>query len=124
MSFSHQSGPNGESDTTALLAFLHESGEVIKLSADEILFREGTPCSGAYFVEEGAVELTINSGERRMHVGSARPGQLVGITSVLANTLSQSTATAMLNSRVVFVKADVMRDYLKTHPEICLHAVQ
>jgi CRP-like cAMP-binding protein len=124
MPFSHQSGANGESDTTALLTFLHQSGEVIKLSSDEILFHEGAPCSGAYFVEEGAVELTINSGERRMHVGSAHPGQLVGITSVLTNTSSQSTATAMLNTKVVFVKADVMREYLKGHPEICLHTVQ
>lgn len=127
MPFSNQSGSagsNSESNTAALLSFLHKSGQVITLSADEVLFREGAPCSGAYFVEEGAVELTVNSGDRRMHVGSAHPGQLVGITSVLADTPSQSTATAMLNTKVVFVKADVMREYLKTHPEICLHTVQ
>jgi CRP-like cAMP-binding protein len=124
MPFSHQSGANGEGETAALLTFLHQSGQVIKLSADEILFCEGDSGSGAYFVEEGAVELTVSSGDRQMHVGSAHPGQLVGITSVLTNTPTQSTATAMLNTKVVFVKADVMREYLKTHPEICLHAVQ
>ena len=59
-----------------------------------------------------------------MHLGSARPGQLVGITSVFANASSQSTATAILKTKVVFVKAEVMRDYLKAHPDICLHAVQ
>jgi CRP-like cAMP-binding protein len=64
------------------------------------------------------------SGDRQMHVGSAHPGQLVGITSVLTGTPSQSTATAMLKTKVVFVKAEVMRDYLKTHAEICLHTVQ
>ncbi len=115
---------NGGSDTAALLGFLHEHGQPRQLSADEVLFREGTPCDGAYFVEEGALELTITSGERQMHVGSAHPGQLVGVTSVLTATPSQNTATAMLKTKVVFVKADLMRDYLKTHADICLHTVQ
>ena len=117
-------GSNGQTDTAALLAFLHQSGQVVKLASDEILFREGDPCNGAYFVEEGAVELTVTSGDRKMHVGSAHPGQLVGISSVLANTPNQSTATAMLKTKAVFVKADLMREYLKSHPQICLHTVQ
>jgi CRP-like cAMP-binding protein len=125
MPFSHQpGGTNGASDTASLLNFLHQSGEVKSFSADEVLFREGSPCNGAYFVEEGAIELTIASGDRRMHLGSAHPGQLVGITSVLTGTPSQSTATAMLKTKVVFVKADIMREYLKKHSEICLHTVQ
>ena len=123
MPFSHQSG-NGASDTVALLTFLHHSGQVKTLGADEVLFREGEPCDGAYFVEEGAIELTIATGDRRMHLGSAHAGQLVGVTSVLTNTPSQSTATAMLNTKVVFVKDDIMREYLKTHADICLHTVQ
>ncbi len=126
MAFSHHSEPgsNGTSDAKALLHFLHQSGHVKTLTPDEVLFREGEPCEGAYFVEEGAIELTISSGERRMHLGSAHPGQLIGITSVLTSTHSQSTATAMLKTKVVFVKADVMREYLRTHAEICLHTVQ
>ena len=123
---SHQSGSgsNGTSETTALLHFLHHTGQVKTLMADEVLFREDEPCAGAYFVEEGAIELTIATGDRRMHLGSAHPGQLVGVTSVLTGTPNQSTATAMLKTKVVFVKADVMREYLKTHAEICLHTVQ
>jgi len=125
MPFSHQSGSgNGASDATALLHFLHQSGQSKTLAADEVLFYEGEPCAGAYFVEEGAIELTIATGDRRMHLGSAHAGQLVGVTSVLTNTPSQSTATAMLKTKVVFVKADIMREYLKTHADICLHTVQ
>jgi len=127
MPYAHQpgaSGSNGESETAALLAFLHQSGESLTFAPDEILFREGSPCNGAYFVEEGAIELTITSGDRRMHLGSAHPGQLVGITSVLTGSVTQSTATAMLKTKVVFVKADIMHAYLKTHAEMCLHTVQ
>src|SRR4051812_40777857 len=103
MSFSHQSGSNGTSDTAALLHFLHQSGEVMEFSTDEVLFSEGSPCTGVYFVEEGAVELTIVSGDRRMYLGSAHPGQLVGVTSLLTGSPSQSTATAMLKTKLVFV---------------------
>ena len=124
MPLSHQPGSNGTSDTAALLNFLHQSGQVKTLAADEVLFREGEPCDGAYFVEEGAIELTIATGDRRMHLGSAHAGQLIGVTSVLTKTSSQSTATAMLKTKVVFVKADIMREYLKTHADICLHTVQ
>src|SRR4051812_33501278 len=101
-------GSNGKSETAELLTFLHQSGEAINLAPDEVLYREGSPCPGAYFVEEGAIELTINSGDRRMHLGSAHPGQLVGITSVLTGTPNQSTATAMLKTKLVFVKTEVM----------------
>jgi len=117
-------GSTGDTDTAALLAFLHHNGQAQTLAPDEVLFREGTPCSGAYFVEEGSLELTITSGDRRMYIGCAHPGQLIGITSVLTGSPCQSSATAMLKTKVVFVKADLMRDYLKTHPDICLHAVQ
>lgn len=127
MPSSHQSGTagsNGESDTTALLNFLHQHGEAQTLAADEVLYQEGSPCTGAYFVEEGALELTVASGDRRMHVGSAHAGQLVGVTSVLTGSPNQNTATAMLRTKVVFVTADLIRDYLKTHSDICLLAVQ
>jgi CRP-like cAMP-binding protein len=106
------------------MSFLHQSGKVLMLGANEVLFREGTPLNGAYFVEEGALELTIASADRRMHAGSAHPGQLVGITSVLTGAASQSTATAMLKTTVVFVETGPLREYLKGHPDICLHAVQ
>ncbi len=116
--------PNGESETSVLMAFLHQHGKVVKLAPDEVLFREQLPCTGTFFVEEGAVELTITSGGRKLHVGSAHPGQLLGIASVLAKSENQSTATAMLPSKVIFVEASDIRDYLKQHPEICLHTVQ
>jgi CRP-like cAMP-binding protein len=75
-------------------------------------------------LEQGSIELTIESGGHRVHVGSAHPGQLLGLTSVLTGSPSQNTATAMLPTKLVFVKAQLILEYLKTHPEICLNAVQ
>ena len=117
-------GSNGQTDASALLNFLHNSGKAISLKANQVLFRENEPCEGAYFVEEGSIELTINSGGRRMHLGSAHPGHLLGISAVLGNSNTQCTATAILSSKVIFVSAETIREYLKSHAEMCLLTVQ
>jgi hypothetical protein len=128
MPFSHQpgsAGSNSENDTAALLTFLHQSGQVITLSADEILFREGAPCTGAYFVEERRPRvdryLRRPSYARRQCPPGPTDRHYLHIDR---HPQSQSTATAMLKTKVVFVKAEVMRQYLKTHAEICLRTVQ
>jgi CRP-like cAMP-binding protein len=94
------------------------------LPKGQILFQEGEPCHGAYYVEEGELELTITSGEKRLKLGSAQAGHLLGVSSVVSNSDHQCSAHAVRDSKVAFVGAEQMRILLQQNAEICLLAVQ
>jgi|tagenome__1003787_1003787.scaffolds.fasta_scaffold20433204_1 CRP-like cAMP-binding protein len=115
---------NGFGDAKPLLDYVHEAGELVVVSKDAVLFHEGEPCRGAYFVEDGEVELTVTSGERRVKVGIARPGQMLAVASVCSNYDHQCTARAVRSSKVVFLEAESLRKYLRRDPATCLVAVQ
>ena len=120
------SGPNSTdgSDATALLTFVRQIGQVMTLKAGKVLFREGERCQGAYFVEEGELELTLSAGERKLTLGVAYLGQLVALAPVIRDEAHAFTATATSHSRVLFLAGDKVRTYLRQHPECCLQTVQ
>ena len=127
MSVSGHSGhtpSDGAGDAKHLLDFVRESREILVLPAGALVFQEGDPCKGAYFVEEGELVLTITSGERRLRVGSAKAGHLLGISSVVSDCDYQCSAQAARECKVVFVPAGEMREYLRKHAELCLFTVE
>ncbi len=123
MSEKEHSG-NGIGDATQLLAFVRQWQETMTLSKGSILFQEGEPCRGAYYIEEGEVDLTITSGERRLKVGSARAGHLLAISSVVSNSDHQCSAHTVKDCKVAFIAADALREYLQRNAEVCLFTVQ
>ncbi len=115
---------NGAGDAKHLLDFVRDAREILLLGPGAVLFREGDPCRGAYFIELGELMLTISSGERHLTVGSAHAGHLLGISSVVSGSDHQCTAETTRESKITFVPAEEMRDYLRTHSEICLFAAE
>ncbi len=115
---------NGVGDAKRLLDFVRDAREILLLGAGSVLFREGDPCRGAYFVELGELQLTIASGERQWSIGSAHAGHLLGISSVITGSDHQCTAEAARDCKITFVPAGEMREYLHTHAEICLFAAE
>jgi len=127
MSLPNHSGPppsNGTGGAKHLLDFVRDAREILLLAAGSVLFREGDPCRGAYFVEVGELLLTITAGERHLPVGSAHAGHLLGISSVVSGSDYQCTAEAARESKVTFVPAPEMRQYLQEHAEVCLFAAE
>ena len=121
---SRDSSGNGVGELKRLLDFIRQSPETMLLPKGCVLFQEGEPCRGAYFVEEGDLELTITSGEKRLKVGTARAGHLLGVSCVVSNSDHQCTAQAARDSKLVFIGAENMREYLQRNAEVCLFTVQ
>jgi len=121
----HSGGTNGSSGSAKpLLDFIRQSDEIILLPRAAVLFQEGEPCRGAYFVEDGELNLTISSGERRVKVGSAAVGQIVAISSAISGTDHQCSAHAARDSKVILVPAAALREFLQQHAESCLLTIQ
>jgi len=120
----HSDNTNGAGGAKHLLDFVRDAREILLLGVGSVLFREGDPCRGAYFIEQGELLLTISSGERHWGVGTAHAGHLLGISSVISGSDYQCTAEAARDCKITFVPAEEMRDYLKSHAEICLFAAE
>jgi len=116
-------GPT-ESEGRRLLKFVRDSREILSLSLGSVLFQEGEPCSGCYYVEEGELLLTINSGGRQLSIGSAKSGHLLGIASVVGKCEYRCTAQALRESKLTFIAAEEMKDYLRQRSDLCLATVE
>ena len=120
---SRQNG-NERDELSLLLELVRQSQDKVLLPAGSFLFQEGEPCRGAYFVEEGEVQLAISSGGKRVRLGVAKAGHLLGVTSVVSNSDYQCSAIAARESKVVFLATEVIKSYLHEHPSTCLLTVQ
>jgi CRP-like cAMP-binding protein len=119
-----RSNGTGRYESSLLLDLVRQSHERVILPAGAFAFQEGEPCRGAYFVEEGELQLVISSGSKRIPVAKAKAGHLLAISSVVANCDYQCSAIAARDSKVVFIPPEVVLNYLREHPESCLLAVQ
>lgn len=114
--------PEGEGQR--LLDFVRHSREILSLSPGSVLFQEGTPCLGCHYLEEGELLLTITSGERQISVGSAKAGHLLGVAAVVSNCEYRCSAQVLRDSKLIFIPAEEMKEYLRQRPDLCLATVE
>ncbi len=97
-----------------LLAVAHtrtyEPGDVVFSEADQPDF--------AYLLLEGTVKLSINStGGRRLILGMATNGELVGVASMLCNKPQETTVEVVYTSKIAVIAAHDFRNFLLRHPD-------
>ena len=114
--------PEGEGQR--LLDFVRDSREIVSLATGAVLFEEGAPCSGCYYIEAGELLLSVTSGERQLSVGSAKAGHLLGAASVVGNCEYRCSAQALRDSKLTFIPSEEMRDYLRQRSDLCLALVE
>jgi len=126
MSSADPSLPNdsGEDELSLLMDLVRQSQDAVLLPSGAFLFQEGEPCRGAYYVEQGELELVLTSGERRIPVGWAKPGNLLGMSSVVVGCDYQCSAIAASDAKAIFLSTEIITTYLRQHPETCLITVQ
>lgn len=118
------SGPNGVIKATGLLEFMRQRGTLLAIPAGSPLYRESEPCDGVFYIESGEVELSIHSGEKKMIVGIARAGNLLGLPCAFRSKGHPQTATAMQECSVLNVEAEKMREFLQNNADSCLQSIQ
>ncbi|MBX3297905.1 MAG: Crp/Fnr family transcriptional regulator [Acidobacteria bacterium] len=90
-----------------------------------MLFVEGQPAIGVYLLCQGRVKLSTCSPEGKiMILGIAEPGDVLGLSAVIAGGDHESTAEVLEICQVNFVPADEFNHLLSTDTEVCLNAVR
>ncbi len=85
--------------------------------AGEVLFSESDAPERVYLILEGTVKLSINStGGRRLILGLATTGEIVGIASMLCDKPQETTAETVYTSNVAVITRDDFMNFLMRNP--------
>jgi len=86
---------------------------------DAMIFMEKQAARGVFILCEGEMKLSISSGEgKTLILRIAKPGEILGLTSVLSGTPYEVTAEALRPCQVAFVRRDEFLRLLAQHPEM------
>lgn len=90
-----------------------------------LLFVEGQPARGVYVLCEGRVKLSSTSSDARVIITRiVRPGEILGLCSVLTGGTYEVTAETLEPCHVNFVRRDDFLRLLAVHAEASLRAAQ
>lgn len=89
------------------------------------LFMQGQPSNGVYILCQGRVKLSTGSRDGKviiLHI--AEPGEILGLSSTITDSVHIATAEVLEPCQVNFVKNTDFLHFLQSNPEACLSAVK
>lgn len=90
-----------------------------------LLFIEGQRPSGIYMLCQGQVKLSTCSSDGKIIIlGIAGPGDVLGLSAVVADVECEVTAEVLEICQVNFVPKDAFLNLIKEDPAVCLSAVR
>jgi CRP/FNR family transcriptional regulator len=93
--------------------------------AGAVLFLEKQNSRGVYVLCEGEVKLSVSSSEgKTMILRIAKPGEILGLQSVLSGSPYEVTAETLRPSQVVFFYRDEFLRFIAQHAEANEHVVK
>ncbi len=111
--------------TDASVALLQEAKVTNTYAAHNMLFVEGQTPSGIYVLCQGKVKLYTCSEEGKiviLHV--ARPGEVLGLSAVVSDTVYEVSAEVIETCQVNFVSSKDLKRLMHSHSEISMAVVK
>jgi CRP/FNR family transcriptional regulator, cyclic AMP receptor protein len=102
--------------STAAMSDFHSIASLSSVSESTALFREGEELSGVLFLLAGRVKLSVNSNNGgRLILGTAGPGEILGLTSAVLGCPYDLTAEAQFPCTIASVKQESFLKFLVYH---------
>lgn len=90
-----------------------------KYKAGRVIFLQGDPCKGLYFVEDGLVAVRkVDEEGKSAIVRLAYQGDTLGYRPLLAKENHRASAEVIKDARICFVDAPTMRRFLISNPKL------
>jgi CRP-like cAMP-binding protein len=99
------------------LHLLMERVRVVRLSAGDVLFREGDPANTLYVVVDGAV-IPIAEGETRKRLAVLENGEFFGEIGLVTGQPRNATVEALVDSRLLAIDRKVMWSLLRSRADV------
>jgi len=107
---------------------LHELQRLKRSSAfseGQVLFREGQVAEAVMILCQGRVKLSVSSPEgKKIILGVADPGEVLGLSSVIAEHEYEATAEALEPVQVNVISREPFMEFLRRFQKVALHAAQ
>jgi CRP-like cAMP-binding protein len=108
-----------------LSAALQQLGSVEMQRKGTVLFREGDPARGVYLIVAGAATLSLATDDgRNITVRNVGPGFLLGLPGTILSRNYLFTAKLAQDSRVTFVPAPDLMQFLRLNNDLCFDIVE
>jgi len=90
-----------------------------------VLFVEGEAPRGLFVLCNGEAKLTAGSNQgESIILRLAEPGELLGLSSLIAGTPYAATAETLTPAQVAFIPARKFQRFLRTHPDVSLRVAE
>lgn len=90
-----------------------------------VLFIEGQPSNGVYILCQGRVKLSTCSREGKIIILQiAEPGEVLGLSAAVSDSLYEATAEVLEPCQVNFVRKNDFLRFLQQNADACLSAVK
>ncbi len=100
------------------LVAVDEHRKVYKVSKGELLFEEGDPVSGMFFINSGLVKVHKRwDEEKEMILRFANQGAIVGHRGLGGDAIYPVSATALMQTEVCYVEMDFFNASLRVNPD-------
>jgi CRP/FNR family cyclic AMP-dependent transcriptional regulator len=108
-----------------ILAAMDATGFGATYPKGSMLFSEGEPPRGVMILCKGRVKVYVNSAEgKTLILRIAKPGDVLGLRSVISDQPRQATAETIETCHVTFFRRDDFLRLLNQHGELSLKAAQ
>jgi len=110
---------------SSVLADLELATSTVTLPAQAALFQQGDDARCLYMICSGYLKLTAgHAHQKQMIVRIAGPGSMLGLYAVLSHGVYEVSAESLTSAQLRPVERDRFLDFLRTHKEAQMRAVQ
>jgi CRP/FNR family cyclic AMP-dependent transcriptional regulator len=90
-----------------------------------VIFMEGEAARGVYLLCQGRAKLlTANSEGKTLILKIAQPGEVLGLSAVVAGNPHEFTVETLQPSQLAFIGREEFQKFVKEHGDACLHITQ
>ena len=114
-----------------LLACPPETGSLLAASAlsipfepGEIVFAQGSPCRGLYLVVAGQLLRRAERMDKRVTLGSARPGDLVELAAALGDRLHTYSLAAQTPGSLLLLPFEPLHQAFQSYPPMRMRLLE
>jgi len=109
-------GPVEDSFVDTLVPLLR----LIELPGGKMLFQEGDPSDGVYFVISGRLQACVNDEGRQKPLGEVARGEALGEIGILTGEPRRATVSALRDSVLAYLSREVFEQLWRRQPEVLL----
>ena len=89
-----------------------------KVEKGSVVYKQGTNGKSVCFVVEGELSVVRDEGDKKVKIGTVKPGESVGEMAIIDGMTRSANVIANTDTAVLLLKQDDFNKLLQEHPQI------